>query len=233
MNKTIIIFFIIFIIACTSEPYGEKIVPTEPPTPDYGTCSPDSVYFFDDIRPVLTSSCAIYGCHDANTPAVNIDLSSYEGVMNSKVLDEYIVKPGNPMESKIYRAVKAMDLIFMPPPYNFQITTKAEENIRKWIIQGAKNNRCNITCDTTKIKYQADIKPLIDKYCTGCHFGDYAYGGINTEVYNQIKKLVDDTLLVNALYGKNNTSLMPPDHPLPACEIDRIERWIKEGALRN
>ena len=146
---------------------------------DLEPCVEDGlVHFINDIQPILTSSCAVPGCHDAETPTAQVDLSSYEAVMNTKVREEFIVVPGNAGQSTLYRALRILDIIVpMPPPFNYQITNQQKNLIKRWINEGATNpNPCvNTGCDTTYFTWAEDIRPIINTYCQGCHFGDYSF----------------------------------------------------------
>lgn len=191
------------------------------------------VYFVNDVLPVLRSACGVSGCHEGNSPAVFIDLTSYDAVMNSKVLDEHIVNPGKPNDSKLYRVLKGLDFIPMPPLYNFQISDKQKVMIRDWILQGALNNECLPACDSTEFTYFKTIRPLIDKYCTGCHYGNYPNNGQNLEDYTDLQRIALNDTLLFSLRGENGLQRMPKYSDMPNCEIRQIEKWIEAGALKN
>lgn len=221
--------------ACEHEPIvsGREVPVDTIPAPV--PCDTGVVYFQNDIMPYINSACAIPGCHDNATPAAGINLSSYSAIMNSKVLGEPIVKPGDALNSKMSRAVFALDLIPMPPLYNMPIPGQVKLNIRKWIEQGAPNNACDAVCDTTSFRYAADIAPLIRKYCSGCHYGDYASDGIQTTTYNKVKALVDDdNLLYRVISGAPGVKRMPQGNVvMPDCDQVRIRKWIESGAPNN
>ena len=40
-------------------------------------CDPDSIYFENDILPILISNCAIPGCHDASSAEDDVILTDY------------------------------------------------------------------------------------------------------------------------------------------------------------
>ncbi|MBK7138943.1 MAG: hypothetical protein IPH74_07910 [Bacteroidetes bacterium] len=189
------------------------------------------VYFVNDILPMLRSSCAVPGCHDAGSPAANIDLTTYKSIMSGIVRGDTIVHPFRPSVSILYRALRGQDiLVGMPTPFNFQISEKEKYSIGKWIDQGALNNECKQTCnDNGPITYVKNIRPLIGKYCTGCHFGDYAQENIFLENYAQVVEVASDGTLMNSLLGANGVTRMPELSAMPACEIDQIRRWIAAG----
>lgn len=194
----------------------------------------NKVYFVNDLLPIIRSSCAVPGCHDSQAPAANVDLSTYESIMNSVVRGDTIVHPFKPGISILNRALRGQDiLISMPTPFNFQITETEKNMIGKWVAQGALNNECKQTCSDLPITYTKTIKPLINKYCTGCHFGDYAQDGIELEAHSQIAEIALDGRLMNSLLGINNVSRMPQLTAMPNCEIEQIRKWIADGAPKN
>ncbi|MBX7225595.1 MAG: hypothetical protein K1X55_06170 [Chitinophagales bacterium] len=216
--------------SCVHDPIaGEPIIPKVLEPRDTS-----KVYFVNDLLPILRSSCAIPGCHDAATPAANINLTSYESILASKVGGEPILVPGKPLQSKLYRATRGLDiLVAMPTPFNFQITDKDKNMIAKWIAQGALNNECEYICDEGEITYFGTIRPLIDKYCTGCHYGLYPSDDILLETHGQVAELALNGKLYNALLGQNGVARMPQLAAMPDCEIAQIKEWIDAGAPRN
>jgi len=105
-----------------------------------GPCDPDSVYFANDIQPLLARSCAnSSACHAGTRPAEGIFLGNYEGVMQGDN-----VRAGRPDNSEIYESITETDpdKIMPPPPYS-PLTGAERDLIRRWIEQGALNNACN------------------------------------------------------------------------------------------
>jgi hypothetical protein len=193
------------------------------------------VYFVNDILPMLRSSCAVPGCHDAGSPVANIDLTTYKSIMNGIIRGDTIVHPFRPGVSILYRALRGQDiLVSMPTPFNYQISEKEKYLIGRWIKEGALNNECKQTCnDDGTLTYVENIRPLIGKYCTGCHFGDYAQDGVFLENYSQVVELANEGTLMNALIGANGVTRMPELSAMPSCEIDQIRRWIAAGMPRE
>ena len=69
--------------------------------------------FDRDIQPILTSSCAISGCHNSATHKDGYDFSSYTKTLSA-------VSSGKPASSKLYKVITATSGSedFMPPkPY--------------------------------------------------------------------------------------------------------------------
>lgn len=198
-------------------------------------CNPEFVNFDTQIQPILTSHCAIPGCHDSETPAVFIDLSNYDAVMSSAVLGELIVQPGDPANSRMWRAIKALDLIPMPPLYNYQLNGEEKTLIRTWIEQGAvRDEPCvDLSCDTTQFDWSTTIRPIISTYCRGCHYADYPAVGVNLDFYSQVRDQALNGLLYESITGMAPARLMPLDKPMPDCKITQIRKWIENGAPQD
>src|SRR5690606_21761184 len=85
----IIVCLLVFVLACTHQP--DMPVPQNNNTgkqQNEKPCNPDSVYFKNDILPLLISKCAQKTCHDAQTKADGVWLDSWQNVMNSDVVDK-------------------------------------------------------------------------------------------------------------------------------------------------
>lgn len=142
---------------CKHEP--DDFIPD--PDPTTHPCDPDTIYFEKDVLPILMSSCAKSGCHDA-TAQDGVRLDSYAAVMNSNV-----VKPGNPDDSDLYEDITEDDPDkIMPPPPNAPLSSEQIAIIRKWIAQGAQNLFCDEMCDTVNVTFSGTIWPqIIQAHC--------------------------------------------------------------------
>jgi hypothetical protein len=211
----------------TPLPDPETIQPLRP-------CDSAKVYFVNDVMPYISSSCAIPGCHTHSDPTAGIDLSSYDEIMKAKVKGKPIVVPGDPLNSKICRVLYLLDLIPMPPILNFQLPQDGKDKIVKWVLQGATNEACEYNGDTTNFTFRRDIRPLINKYCTGCHFGPYAADSIELVSYPQIKLQVDNQKLYESIIGASGVVRMPTGSSVvQPPEVIRIRKWIESGAPFN
>ncbi len=88
------------------------------------------------------------------------------------------------------------------------------------------------------VRYGRDVQPIFDANCVRCHGGvaglwltDYErtiLGSINGPV------VVAGSPEASPLYTYVRDGLMPPDAPpLPPEAVERIRRWIEEGAHKN
>lgn len=227
----VIILFVsvMLVISCKHEmpfPPGLGGPGTIAPPPSGGPCSPDSVYFQNTILPLLTSNCAMSGCHDPISRKEGVVLNSYAGVMG-------IVKAGNANGSKLISVVTSTNPgVIMPPPPMAKLTTAQIDALKKWINQGAKNNSCS-SCDTATFTFSAAVKPIISNKCVGCHTGASAGGGVDLSTYTGVKASATAGTLLGSVQHAAGYKPMPVGGTLPACEVTQIQKWIAAGALNN
>jgi len=183
----------------------------------------DQVCFQRDILPVLLSSCGTTNCHNQTTHKEGYTITSYATVMSN------LVKAGSPATSELYTVVKNNK---MPPSPYAVLSSAAKDSIFNWIKNGALNNVCTSSCDTTGvITYQNQIATLISNNCISCHSGSGASKGILLDTYATVKVQLDNGKLLAAVKG---TSIqMPPGSSITSCELREIELWKTNGAIQN
>ena len=188
-------------------------------------CDPDSVYFGNEILPILKSNCATSGCHDAFTKAEGVQITSYKTIM------KYVV-PSNANNSSLYRSINKTHER-MPPPPMAALTAAQIARIKLWINQGAKNNACD-HCDTLDYKFSTAVKPLLDLKCKGCHSPGSLGGGIDLSTYAAAKISALNGKLFGSVNWSSGFKVMPQNSPkMPACEILQIKKWVDNGAPNN
>lgn len=220
----IVLVFVGGIFACTHEPTNPNSTPPTVST----ICSPDSVYFVNEVMPIISSNCAMSGCHDAITRAEGVVLINYATVM------EY-VRAGRATSSELYEVIIATNPDKrMPPPPRSPLTATQIAKIQKWINQGAKNNSCIGSCDTTQFTYAAVIKPIMDNKCAGCHKTGNLGGNVDVSTYNGTKVVALNGKLLGSISHQAGYSPMPKNSAkLSDCEITQVRRWIAAGSLNN
>lgn len=223
----------LLLISCTNELDVETLNPPTPVDPELEECISGRVHFFNDVMPIIESHCAVPGCHDASTPAAKINLSTYENIMSATLKGEPIVKPGNRNQSLLYQAVMPEYLLFMPPPRSHQLTVKMRNDIGLWIQQGAIKDICKTECDDREPIYNANIRPIIFKYCTGCHYDKFPQGDIELHSFATIKAVAESGDLIKSMRGQDGVATMPPGNLVPECEIQLVEEWITRGMPRD
>ncbi len=93
--------------------------------------------------------------------------------------------------------------------------------------------------------YMKDIKPLLRKYCGGCHSESEREGDFSAASYESLMKGTpkhtviaagkpEGSRLLQLMRGKEEPRMPPEDEPQPtADEIARIEAWIAAGAKND
>ena len=195
-----------------------------PPT---SNCNPDSVYFVNDIMPLISSNCTMSGCHDNITHADGVNLTTYTKIMG-------YVRPGDAANSKLYKVIIKTDGDRMPPPPMAPMTTAQKALIQKWINQGAKNNSCIGSCDTTVFTYSGAVKPIMDNKCAGCHNPSNLGGNIDVSTFAAVRVVALNGKLYGSIAHQTGYSPMPKNAAkLSDCEIRQVQKWITAGSQNN
>ena len=195
--------------------------------PAVSTCSPDTVYFVNEIMPIISSNCTMDGCHNSTSRAGDIDLITYTKIMK-------FVNPGNANDSKLYKVVKLTNEDRMPPPPMSPLTQIQKDKISKWITQGAKNNNCISNCDTAVFTYTGAVKPIMDNKCVGCHNPNNLGGNIDVSSHTSVRTIALTGKLYGSVAHQSGYSPMPKNGiKLSDCEIKQILKWISAGTLNN
>lgn len=203
-------------------------------TTSQDVCDPDTVYFENDVLPVLNSSCGISGCHDPATAENGVVLTDYNNIIETGDVDK-----GDPMDSEIYEKIVETDPDDKMPPPSSGISLSQEQinMIYTWIAQGAKNNGCDPNaggCNTEDVSFGTDVVPVIDNNCIGCHSGPSPQGGVLLESYTNVKSVVNSGQLEGAITWAAGYTPMPYNQAqLDQCTIDKIKSWIDDGAPNN
>lgn len=113
--------------------------------------------------------------------------------------------------------------------------------------KGEAVNPAGCTTVIENVSFSNDIQPILTANCatSGCHSGNDPEGNLNLEasksyaaLHQRGKGYIDtDNPTYSVLYSSliSISSPMPPigQQPLNACDLKRIETWMKEGALDN
>lgn len=197
-------------------------------------CDPDTVYFQQQVLPILIANCARSGCHDAATAQDGVVLSSYQQVMATAD-----VRPFNPEDSDLYEVLveDEDEDDHMPPPPNEPLQQAQIDLIATWIRQGAKDLSCTdetATCETGNVTFAANIKPLLQTNCVGCHSATTSSGGVNLTTHAGVVAAAANGRLLGAVSHTEGFAPMPQGgQKLAQCDIDQIAAWIEAGMLNN
>ncbi len=99
----------------------------------------ENVSYSQYIQPVFNYKCTSSGCHDSETSAANLDLTTWAGATS----DPLIVSPGFPNNSKLVWSIEGNSgTSIMPPPYGtvLPLTENQIQGIKTWIEEGARAN---------------------------------------------------------------------------------------------
>jgi len=192
-------------------------------------CNPDSVYFNQQILPILTSNCAMSGCHDVASHEEGVILNNYQNTRNTGQ-----ISLSNPANSKLYKVLNDDDPEDrMPPAPMSALPVEQRALILKWIQQGAQNLSCEADCDTSNVKFSSSVLPIIESRCKGCHSGSSPQGGIALTNYTQVKATVNNGSLWGSITHAGGFTAMPypaGNARIPECDIRKIRIWIDNGS---
>ncbi len=242
MKQALFSFLLILAtVGCQHEPVTPVIINTGGNDGGSGTggvhngipCNADTVYFEQDILPLLVSNCAMPGCHDAGTAQENVILTNYQHIIQTGE-----IVAGFPDGSELFEKITENDLDDrMPPLPAAGLSTDQIALVRKWIQQGAQNNRCNSNngpCDTSNISFSGHIKPVLQGNCVGCHHASLSSGGINLSTHAGVVSAATSGRLTGAVRHQTGYVSMPPGgNALDSCNIAKIEYWILKGLPNN
>jgi hypothetical protein len=203
-------------------------VPEVPSTPVVN-CSPDTIYFQQSVLPLITSNCAMSGCHDAISHKEGVILTDYTNISRE-------VKVSSPTSSDLYKCLNEAGNERMPPAPSAEFNIAQKSLLLKWIQQGAKNNTCSntATCDTVNVTFSASVLPVLKTYCVGCHSAASPSAGIDLSTYAAVKVYAANGRLMGSITHAIGYKPMPSStSKLGACEINQIKAWITKGILNN
>ena len=234
-----VVLLSIAVTACKHEPMVSTVTPVIPPKDTVvipkdtiaqigWKCSADSVYYAFDVQPILISACSQAGCHSVASAADGYRLTDYANTIKKGVI------AGQANSSKVYTEIANGS---MPPRSSGITMTQAQKDVvAKWINQGAKNLTCNPNyglCDTVNVKFATTIQPIVQNQCVGCHGATSPSAGISLTNYTQINASVKTGRFWGSVAQLAGYVKMPTGSKLQTCELNKIDAWIKRGALNN
>lgn len=232
MKKTFILTSVMSVLfACTHE----IPTPSGPLPGDQGfstECDPDTVYFQQDILPLLVSNCAMPECHDVASHEDGIILDGYENLMFGD--DDNLIIPGSLGQSELFEVITEDDPDkIMPPPPNSSLSEDQINLIALWIMQGALDNSCS-GCDSSQFSYAEVIAPMIQTHCIGCHSGNEPDAGLDLSTHASVVSAVSYSNLLARVSHEAGYNAMPPTGDgLSDCQVNQISQWIESGMPNN
>lgn len=201
---------------------ANQVQDPEPLTdPAVSTCDPDTVYFQNTILPLVVSSCGTTGCHDQESHKDGIILTDYSSIIRTGK-----IKAGDPNDSEFFESLTDDGDDLMPPPPYEALNAEQIQLIKTWILQGAGNNSCFDACDTTSVTFTAQVWPMMESYCTGCHSASAPGGGIVIAGYEDMVALAENGSLMGSIRWESGYAKMPTNQQFSDCQINQLQIWI-------
>jgi len=243
MKKIIVVVTVIVSIilyACKHTP-PDIIPPVQPGNPggsngSGGGPGSDSICFESAVLPIFQTNCAKSGCHDAATAQDGYILDSYDNLFKKEgEAEDKNIRPFDAENSELYKVLFETGDKKMPPVGNPDLTTVQKNLIARWINEGAKNtSNCNTACDSSQFTFAADITPILQNHCTGCHSGQAPPNGVDLTSYDGVSQVALSGLLYGVIAHLPGFDPMPKGSGvLSECEIAQIREWIDAGSLNN
>ncbi len=97
----------------------------------------------------------------------------------------------------------------------------------------------NNSCDTTVVRFNVEIKSILDANCKTCHNGTNSISGIDLYDYSTIAAFALDEnftygTLLSAVMHEGGAPFMPQSGgQLDQCDINKIAAWVHHGAQDN
>jgi Cytochrome C oxidase, cbb3-type, subunit III len=234
--KPVILITVVIVFYSCRHPAPESAAPANGVGGNGGGPGSRLICFQTDILPIFQTNCATSGCHDATSAQKGYILDSYTNLFKKNgSVNNSNIRPYYPENSDLYRVLFRTGNDKMPPVPDPDLTTVQKNIIARWISEGAQNTvDCSSKCDSNEYKFAANIKPLLQNYCTGCHSGANPPLGVNLTTYAG----VHDIAVNGLLYGE--VAHLPGYDPMPKgtgklsdCELAQIRKWVEAGSLNN
>ncbi len=216
---SVLFLYIFFLVSCHNKA-DLSIAPPFPSQSPWLKCSKDTIYFQNSVLPVVINNCAKSGCHDQGSNKHEIVLDSYSAIYN-------LVKPNDPLSSKLYTVLFSFGQQRMPP--GERLSVNQEGLIYYWIQQGALNNKCETPCDSSHVTFDSAIVIITQSWCTTCHAGSNPANGLSLTTYDQVKASVSSGRLMGAIRQESGFYPMPKGSQLSPCDIAIFQIWINLG----
>jgi cytochrome c5 len=206
-------------------PHDKDTTPTD--TKDTSNpCHPDSVDFDREILQIFLSNCALSRCHNESSRIGEIVMTSYDHVIQSKVIKAFDLKGIELYE----RTTETKPDKVMPPPQTSHLPPDQKTLLNKWISKEAQYLTCESDCDISAVTWTKEMVPFIKLTCAGCHSHSFPSDGVVLAAYADLKKKVDMGKIFGHIKRDNGFIAIPPRGSLVSqCNVDKIRIWIEMG----
>ena len=91
-----------------------------------------------------------------------------------------------------------------------------------------------LECQTQDVTYSNQVLSILQSNCYTCHSAAQNFGNITLEGYDNVLQYVNNGELLGAIKHEPGFSPMPKNQAqLLECDIEKIEKWVLEGAPNN
>ena len=207
---------------------------------------PRKVDFTADVYPIFKESCL--SCHGPEKQKGKYRMDTQEGAF--KVTEDHgpdIQSSKSEQSAIIHMVCGLIDEMLMPPPsdkpgQSEKLTATQVGILRAWIDQGAEWPEGPIRDVVKPVTFAADIGPLFQASCGGCHAGTGAKGGFSIETAAAVLKGGSNygsvvtasnpakSSLLTIVEGKDEDLPQPEKHKLPPKQVKLVRTWIEQGA---
>jgi hypothetical protein len=121
------------LIAAAAGIYSCKDSTTSVSNPDEIVFPSKNISYYRTVQPLFNITCATGSCHDQQTRASNLDLSSYSG-LRTRFYD--VVIPHDTLNSRLIWSVEGRPGSSPMPPYR-PLNLNQVQGLKRWISEGA------------------------------------------------------------------------------------------------
>ena len=84
------------------------------------------------------------------------------------------------------------------------------------------------TNNTTEVvsaayNYTDHVKPVMERFCVGCHWGDSPAAGVDLTTYENVKQQANEHNMLKRIHSKSMP--MSPEGPMPTKALEIIDVW--------
>lgn len=217
MRRTVVLFSFLVFLLSLNRCGKNKLIP--------------NICFSRDVLPIFISKCTTSGCHSANQSGNRrgvSDFTTYDGIMTR-------VKAYHPLLSDVYTKCTGSNPSMPKSPVS-KLTSTELDYIKYWIHTGAKNSDCSTSvCDSSSANFSANVQPILNTWCVGCHSSVLSSGGYDLSNYAGVKNAISPNNRISGCINQLTGYYAMPQggNKLDACSIGIIQKWINNGYLNN
>ncbi|BDS11983.1 hypothetical protein [Aureispira anguillae] len=98
----------------------------------FSACQKDNNTSYQDVKTIISTSCAVSGCHDATTAKKNIDYTSYATMSGATGLTNSLHKNSNGFHDRV--------LVVQDMPIGGTLSQADKDLLQQWVDNGYAEN---------------------------------------------------------------------------------------------